>query len=146
MKPAWITLTLLCLGAVAPQAAAARELLLVAGVSAPAVELNALDVRKLFLGMPVVRNGMLLRPVCNDSDPQIRDAFFQYVVSMSESAYDLRMLSQMNIEGRIRPPQLHSASEVLSRLKADRAAVSYVWDSDLTNGSPVRVLRVLWKE
>jgi hypothetical protein len=132
--------------AVAPVGAAERELVLIVSSASPVEHLDPIEIRKLFLGLPVLRGGVPLRPVCNVSDERIQEVFLQYVVAMSQSAYDHRILSLVNTQGRARPLELRSREAVLATLSADRQAVSYAWLSDVAGNPHVRILRVLWKE
>jgi hypothetical protein len=129
-----------------PLGAAERELVLIAGPGGAVEHLDPIEIRKLFLGLPVLRGGMPLRPVCNTSDERIQEVFLQYVVAMSQSAYDRRILSLVNTQGRVRPLELHTRDAVLATLYADRQAVSYAWLSDISGNPRIRILRVLWKE
>lgn len=126
--------------------AADRELVLIASSNSAVEHLDPIEIRKLFLGLPVIRDGVPLRPVCNVSDDRIEEVFLQYVVAMSQSAYDRRILSLVNTQGRARPVELRSRDAVLATLAADRRAVSYAWRSDVVGNPRVRILKVLWKE
>lgn len=127
-------------------AAAERTLVLIVAADSPVEHLDPIEVRKLFLGLPVIRNEAPLRPVCNVADEQIQEVFLQYVVAMSQAAYDRRILTLVNSQGRPRPLELRSQDAVVATLYADRRAVSYAWLADVAGNARIRVLRVLWKE
>jgi len=110
------------------------------------LELDSLEIRKLFLGLPVLRNNRALVPIRNGSDRQIAQVFLQDVVAMSQSAYDRRILTQTLQHGRPRPTELKSRDQVISALSTDRYAVSYLWLHDAANNPRLRILRVLWSE
>ena len=129
-----------------PTAAAERSLVLIVAADSPVEHLESIEVRKLFLGLPVLRSDAPLRPICNMSDDRIDEVFLQYVVAMSQSAYDRRILELVNTQGRPRPLELRSRDAVLAALYADRRAVSYAWLTDVAGNPRIRVLRVLWKE
>jgi hypothetical protein len=131
-----------CLSAAADR----REAVLVVSMNSPVTELEPLEIRKLFLGLPVLRGNRPLRPVRNESDEQLSRVFLQHVVAMSQSAYDRRILSQAMQQGRPRPPALKSKTELIATLDSDPLAVSYMWVKDLPAYPRLRVLRVLWTE
>lgn len=142
----WLHLALLLsLVAVSPDSRA-RTLVLIASSVAPEQTLDALAMRKLFLGLPVSIDGAALHPLRNVSEPTIDDAFLQYVVSMSESAYDRHILSLFNTRGQPRPPQFSSVPMLLAHLENDPRAVSYAWKEDVVTDPRIKVLRVLWHE
>ncbi len=136
---------LLALVAVSPDCRA-RTLVLIASSAAPEQSLDALAMRKLFLGLPVSTRGVALHPLLNDSEPTIDDAFLQYIVSMSESAYDRHILTLLNTRGQPRPPHFTSVPLLLAHLEADPLAVSYCWQEDVESNPKIKVLRVLWHE
>jgi hypothetical protein len=126
--------------------AAGREVVLVVSANSPVADLEPLEVRKLFLGLPVLRNAQALHPVRNESDEQLSRVFLQHVVAMSQSAYDRRILSQAMQQGRPRPLVMKSTEALLATLEADPLAVTYVWVKDLPVSRHLRILRVLWTE
>jgi hypothetical protein len=123
-----------------------RQVVLVVSASSPVLELHPIEIRKLFLGLPVQRENRPLVPVRNSSDRQLEQVFLQDVVAMSQSNYDRRILAQTLQHGRPRPLDLQSRDEVLARLYSDRFAVSYVWFDDAASNPRLRILRVIWSE
>jgi hypothetical protein len=126
--------------------AAERQVVLVVSATSPVQQLDPIEVQKLFLGLPVVRDEHALRPVRNVSDDQLTNIFLQYVVAMSQSAYDRRILAQVLQQGRPRPLELRTSKQLIETLTADRYAVSYMWLRDVPANPHMRVLRVLWTE
>ena len=135
----------LCI-ATSPAAADGREVVLVVSANSPVADLEPLEIRKLFLGLSVLRGSRPLRPVLNESDEQLSRVFLQHVVAMSQSAYDRRILSQAMQQGRPRPLALKSNAELIATLDSDPLAVSYMWVKDLPVPPRLRILRVLWTE
>jgi hypothetical protein len=126
--------------------AAERKVVLVVRADSPVQQLEPIEVQKLFLGWPVARDNHALRPVRNVSDATLTDVFLQYVVAMSQSAYDRRILSQVLQHGRPRPLELEKSTQVIEALSSDRYAVSYMWLKDVPANPRLRVIRVLWTE
>ena len=131
---------------VAPAIAGERAVVLVVSAASPVQHLDSIEVRKLFLDFPVTVEKRLLHPVGNFSDPELRDVFLQYVVAMTQSAYDRRILSQVNNQGRPLPLELESLNTVLRTLEADPQAVSFAWLKDVVGNHRLRIVRVLWQE
>jgi hypothetical protein len=126
--------------------AADRQVVLVVSADSPVQQLEQIEVKKLFLGWPVTRGDRTLRPICNASDAALNDVFLQYVVAMSQSAYDRRILSQVLQHGRPRPLELTSSAATIKMLTADPYAVSYMWLKEVPLNPRLRILRVLWAE
>jgi hypothetical protein len=131
---------------VVPAIAGEREVVLVVSVASPVERLDSIQVRKLFLDFPVIVGNRSLHPVDNFSDPELRDAFLQNVVAMTQWAYDQRILSQVNNQGRPLPLELESLNSVLRTLEADPLAVSFAWLKDVVDNPRLRIVRVLWQE
>jgi hypothetical protein len=129
-----------------PHTATARTLVLVTNATAPLQTLDAIEMRKLFLGLPVQHNGVLLHALLNTSDTKLQDAFLQYIVAMSQSAYDRHVLMLINTRGQPQLPEFTSTTLLLSALAGDPRAVSYAWQEDVSGDPRIRTLRVLWHE
>lgn len=141
-----LTVLLLLLAAYGNLHAAERQVVLVVSADSPVEELGPLDIQKLFLALPVLRDGHPLHPIRNLSEGSLENIFLQYVVAMSQSAYDRRILTQVLQQGRARPLEVNSRSEVIELLTADKYAVSYMWLKDVPPGHRLKILRVLWTE
>src|SRR5258708_10101610 len=141
-----LAILLLLIARVAPAIASERAVVLVVSVASPVERLDSIEVRKLFLDFPVILGNRSLHPVNNFSDPQLRDAFLQNVVAMTQGVYDRRILSQVNNQGRPLPLELKSLNTVQRTLEADPLAVSFAWLKDVADNPKLRIVRVLWEE
>lgn len=128
----------------AAPAAADDRLVLVVSAGSQVTSLNSIEVQRLFVGLTVIVNDRPLRAVRNESDELMQHIFFQNIVSMSESAYDRRMLTLTLQQGRTAPPVLRSTKAVFDALAADPYAVSFAWAGDAERDPRIRPLRVLW--
>jgi hypothetical protein len=136
-------LMLMCCG---PSAVAADRLVLIVSANSSVTGLNSPEIQKLFLGLTVMTNGDVLRPLRNESEDFIRQIFFQSIVSMSESAYERRVLALTLQQGRTAPPLYRNTKMLLDAVATDPAAVSYAWAADVAKDPRIKTLRVLWHE
>jgi|SRR5882757_4759856 hypothetical protein len=136
---------LLLLGAAAP-AFARQELVFITGAQSHVSQLDPPLARRLFLGLTVAQNGVRLRPVLNESDPQITDLFLRYIVSMSDITYHQYLLRMMLIQGRTQPTVYKKSSELIEAVASDPTVVGYVWVNDAIHDSRVRVLQSVWHD
>jgi hypothetical protein len=136
-------LMLMCCG---PSAVAADRLVLIVSANSPVTALNSPEIQKLFLGLTVMTNGDVLRPLRNESEDFIRQIFFQSIVSMSESAYERRVLALTLQQGRTAPPLYRNTKMLLDAVATNPAAVSYAWAADVAKDPRIKTLRVLWHE
>jgi hypothetical protein len=145
-RRAWLALLLLLLGSALPAAGRGDRVVLIVNAAGPAAALDAIDIKRLFLGIPVERDEITLHALRNDSDERLKLVFLQYVVSMSESAYQRRLLMLTLEQGRRTPPAYTDAAQLLAAVAANKGAVSYAWESAALRDPRVRVLRELWHE
>lgn len=139
-------LLLLLLGSTVPAAGRGDRVVLIVNAAGPAAALDAIDIKRLFLGIPVERGEITLHALRNDSDEQLKLVFLQYVVSMSESAYQRRLLMLALEQGRQMPPVYTDNAQLLALVAANSGAVSYAWESAVLRNPRVRILRELWHE
>jgi hypothetical protein len=123
-----------------------REVVLVVGANSPITSISSLELRKLYLGLPVSLEGVFVRPLVNHSDEMLQAIFFQSAMGMSEAAYERQLLSLTLRFGRLRPGVLHNADEVKETLKRDPRAISYTWRSDISPEDGLRIVKLLWHE
>ncbi len=141
-----IALLLLLFAGLGRLYAAERQVVLVVSAESSLQDLEPLEIQKLFLDLAVLRDGHPMHAIRNVSDEQIDKIFLQYIVAMSQSAYDRRILTQVLQQGRPRPPEMKTKAQVIEALAADRYAVSYMWLKDIPVSPRLRILRVLWTE
>jgi hypothetical protein len=110
------------------------QLVVIADARSPLTTIPIGEVRKLFLGVPLVFNNVEVVPVLNQSDPQLVEAFLQKVLFMSATVYERRMVGKVYREGGARIAEVHSREELVRVLAADRRRVSYALRDALPPG------------
>jgi hypothetical protein len=130
----------------APVRPATQSVVLVVRADSSVRALDSVDVRKLFLGLPVLVNGDPLHPLRNRSDPLLDQIFLQQIVAMSQPGYDRQILILVNRQRSLRPPEYSSVTAVVTALEADPNAVSFMWLRDVGHNPKLRVIRVLWSD
>ena len=141
-----LALLLWLLGAMLPAVARADRVVLIVNAASPVTMLDAIDIKRLFMGIPVERGEVTLHAVLNNSDEQLKAVFLQYVVSMSEPTYQRRLLMLTLEQGRRMPAAFTDNAQLLAVVAASTGAVSYAWESAVLRNPRVRVLRELWHE
>lgn len=138
-------LVLLMLGG-ATSAATPERLVLIVSADSSVEQLDSLQLRKLFLGLTVEHNAILLRALLNEADPMIKEVFLQNVVAMTDSTYDRRLLRLAMQHGAVLPTVYTDKDKLLTALVADPNAVSFAWYRDVAQDKRIKVLRVLWHD
>jgi hypothetical protein len=126
-------------------AVAQNRVVLVAAADSPLQTLSSFEVRKVYLGISVFKDGREVRGLRNDTDDRLNGVFLQSVIGLSAESYERRLLTNVFKFGTARPGQIADAAEIGRTLAADPYAVTYIWVSD---GIPagLKELRVLWQD
>jgi hypothetical protein len=120
-------------------------MVLVVATTSPATELDAIDLKRLFLGIPVVAGGSNLRGVLNFSDPRLRDLFYEHVMGMAGSIYERRTLELTLEQGRRMPTAYEDEAALLALLGRDAQVVTFTWRSHVLGRPGMRIVRELWR-
>jgi hypothetical protein len=121
-----------------------HELVLVASTHSPIDSLSAIEVRKIYFGITVRHGSLALRGLRNMAGPRIDSIFLQSVVSMSQQAYERRLISGSLRYGRPRPAEFSSYDALIEELEHSPGAVTYMWREDADRLPQVKVLEILW--
>jgi hypothetical protein len=125
-------------------AASERTLVLVASASSDLGTLSPPEIRRLYLGGAVVRNGQQLEPLRNLSDASLQEIFLQRVVYLSERAYERQIISAVFRLGGKRPVAYDDARELLAALRKSPSTVSYMWADMVPQNQGIAVVTELW--
>jgi hypothetical protein len=126
-------------------ALAQDRVVLVAAAGSPLQTLSSFEVRKIYLGITVFKDGRPVRGLRNATDPRLNGVFLQAVIGLSAESYERRLLTNVFKFGTARPAEISDPAEIARTLAADPYAVTYVWVSDgLPEG--LKELRVLWQD
>jgi len=128
------------------QTPAGRQMLLVTGAASPVAEVSGEELRRAFLAMPVTVNGVRLRPVMNESDNRLTEVFLQKVMFMSHKRWERQVLSRIFRQGGQRPRAFEKIDELADVLRAEPAAVSFMWAEQFEKQEGLRSLSILWQE
>lgn len=106
---------------------------------------SAQELRRLFLGVPVIRDGRALVPLRNNTDPILYEVFLQKIVLLSARNYEHHLLSQVFRLGGQRPALYSDMNELVSALKARPGAVTYMWADTAQTLPGIRIVEDLWQ-
>ncbi|MEE8321265.1 MAG: hypothetical protein V3R68_05430 [Gammaproteobacteria bacterium] len=122
-----------------------RRLLLVCSMESTTPSLSHKEVRKLFLGAPVLKNNVRLRPLRNASDPLLTEVFLQKIIFMSKRNYERQLVSRVFRLGGERPPVYTNIPELIDELRQSPQALTYMWADQLALADNVKSIGVLWE-
>jgi hypothetical protein len=135
-------LCLVCSGSTAQTTQ--RSLLLVCSDDSILESLSLAEVRKIFLGVPVTKEEVRIRPYLNSTDPLATNVFLQQVVFMSEREYKRQLLSRVFRLGDLRPPEYDDLELLIDDLRNTPGSLSFIWSDEFESHAGLKVLSVLW--
>ena len=122
-----------------------RRLVLVSGGNSDIPPLAPTQVRKLYLGAPLVVDGKHIEPLRNTSDPLLYEVFLQKIVFMSARSYERQLLSQVFREGGGQPKVFVNADELTNTLRKNPYTVSYMWSDMVASWPGLKEVQELWQ-
>jgi len=135
----------LCLlSATGPAQTTERSLLLVSGDDYQLGSVTHAELRKIFLGVPVTRDKVRLRPLLNYSDPLATSIFLQQVVFMSEREYERQLVSRVFRLGDQRPREYDDIELLVEGLSKTPGSMTFMWSDQFENRTGLKSLGVLW--
>jgi len=142
------TLLLCCTGIMLCMevAVAGHQAVLVTSSTSPIQDIDSLELRKLFLGFNVTRDGKFVKGLRNTEDDDLNSIFLQSVVAMSEKSYERRHLSLTLRKGIPRPLEYDKSENLLKALSKNPYSVSYMWKESAEDNPDLKILRVLWEQ
>jgi len=144
LKTLLICLCLMCIGTTVQ--AAQRSLLLVCADNSTLESLTHAEVRKLFLGLPITKTRVRLKPLLNGSDSLITEVFLQQVIFMSKRQYERQLVSRVFRSGDQRPPEYENINKLAEALLNTPGSVSFMWSDQLEGQTGLKSLSVLWTD
>ena len=147
MKRSWlsVTLFLLTLGPVHHGwAGDERRLVLVTDKSSGIGALTTSEIRRLFLGLPVKKEGKMLEAAINQSDPLLYQVFLQKVVFMSAPVYERHLLENVIQLGGQRPQSFNNPDALAADIHQHPGTVSYMWNHTLQSYPYLVIVGELW--
>lgn len=149
MKRFWLLSALLILSLTVSGshslAAEEHRLVLVSAVSSKITPLSQADVRRLFLGLPIIQNSARLEPVHNASDPLLNEVFLQKVIFMSAQNYERQLIERVFRSGGHRPIRYTDAEKLVATLQESPDALSYMWLNKARKIPGIKVVQEIWQ-
>lgn len=139
---------LCCMGVLLSMEVAAgeRQVVLVAASTSPVHNLSSLELRKIYLGFTVKRDGKMVEGLLYTGDENLNRIFLQTVVAMSGKSYKNRLLSLTLRQGTPPPAKYDKYEDLVYALLTEPYSVSYMWEDDADRSSEIKILRELWHQ
>lgn len=117
----------------------------VTGAQSKTASLTQQEMRRLFLGETLIKDGEHLVPLLNTGDPLLYEVFLQNVIHLSARRYERQVLARVfRMSGR-RPAAYDDTAKLLEALRSEPGRISYMWD-DMAKSSPgVKTIGMLWQ-
>ncbi|OQW76451.1 MAG: hypothetical protein BVN35_06665 [Proteobacteria bacterium ST_bin11] len=136
---------LLLLGAQSLCAITRHSLVLATGANSSMPPLTVQEARKLFLGVPLEKDGERPVPLLNISDPLIFEVFLQKVAFMSANAYENQTISVVFRLGGKRPESFNDLKNLVETLQQNPGTITYLWEDQVRAHQGLKSVNVLWQ-
>ena len=123
-----------------------KELVLVSATTINYKPLSSFEVRKFFLGYPVIRKNVPLIPIINISDKESYQIFLQKIIHLSAKNYERRLLSKTFRTGIAKISAVDSLPALKNKLLSNHFNISVMWLKDTLLDNDLNIIQVLWKE
>ena len=126
-------------------AAEARYLVLVSGAMSNVPQLTPTEVRKLFLGVKLIKDGQRIEPLLNATEPLLNEVFLQKIIFMSADNYQRQLNARIAATGDPRPQEYFDRWQLISALRTRRGSVTFMWNKDVRVQAGLKVIQELWQ-
>jgi hypothetical protein len=123
--------------------AADINLVLVTASGSTLTALNANDVRKAFLGVPVSVNDKIIVPILNSGNGEAKELFLQRVLFMSGAVYERHSIGRVFRNGGNRLADYSDQIALTNALNATPFGISFMLATDAKKTSAVKILSEL---
>jgi len=122
-----------------------HTLVLATSTASTVPPLTMQEARKLFLGVPLEKNGTHPIPLLNTSDPLQYEVFLQKIAFMSASAYEAQTISVVFRLGGKRPQSFDDLKNLVNALQQHPGTVTYLWEDQVKAIEGIKSVSVLWQ-
>lgn len=136
----FLLLDMECLWAVSGQ-----TLVLATSTNSSIPSLTTQEARKLFLGVPLEKDGEHPVPLLNISDPLIYEVFLQKIAFMSANTYENQTLSVVFRLGGKRPQSYDDLNSLINALQQNPGTVTFLWEDQIRGNQGIKPVNVLWQ-
>ena len=123
-----------------------QVLVLATGSNSSIPTLTPPEARKLFLGVPLEKNGVHPVPLLNTSDPLTYEVFLQKIAFMSAATYENQTLTVVFRLGGKRPETFTDVDELVETLQENPGTVTYLWQEQVNAHQGIKIVNVLWQD
>jgi hypothetical protein len=122
-----------------------HSLVLATSAASSLPPLTIQEARKLFLGVPMEKDGERFVPLLNTSDSLTYEVFLQKVAFMSASAYETQTISIVFRLGGKRPESFSDLKNLVNALQQNPEAVTFLWEDQVRANQGIKSVSVLWQ-
>lgn len=107
-------------------------------------ELKLIDIRRIYLGLPVDSLDNHIHPVINKSDIKIYKEFIRTVMRMTEKGYKRKLIKRVFRQGSDKIEELHSHEALVEYLINNPGNISFMSEEQAKKSRGLKVIQLLW--
>jgi hypothetical protein len=136
----------LCCGVCGVAHAGDRDLVIVASAKSTLPPFTPAEVRRIYLGIPVVHDGRQVYPLHNMADQEATEIFMQKILFMSSSAYEKRVVSHTFRNGASQIVNYKNLGSLVNALNEEVNSLTVMTQVTAASVPGIKVLGGLWRE
>ena len=145
MKPMVKCLVLLCCAAASWPVLASRDATVLVTANKDAVPaFTHQEIRLLFLGFSVSKNGQRFIPILNSTDYDMYQSFLQKIMHMTEKAYRRKLITGTFKFGNDKPASFDQQDKLITTLEETPASITFMEESAARQLDNIRIVQQLW--
>ncbi len=130
----------LCWTAACPADTVTPRLVIVASAKSTLTTLTPTEIRRVYLGIPLIQDGHEVIPLRNAADPLIQEMFLQHVLFMSAQAYERQMAGRVYRAGGNRIPEYANLSQIVEALTNEPRSITYMSHETATGLADIKII------
>ncbi len=102
------------------------------------------ELRRLYLGLVLVKGSIYISPVINKKDPDVLKGFLQNVMFMSERNYKRQIVERVFRSGGEMPKEFGNTEELREYLRKYQGSVTFMYEREAVTDNHLRIVSTLW--
>lgn len=130
----------LLVGAVSTEA---REIAVIINARSPINSLSLEEVKGIYLGEIRLLGGKRLKPIDQQENQEIRQAFLKQVLGMSQASYLKHWIHRIFQDGIDAPILRGDSAAVIETVRESEEAIGYIWADEALSARGIKIVLTL---
>lgn len=106
--------------------------------------LDALDVRRIFLGLKPINHSQKIKPIINRSNEKLYKDFLKNILHMTEDGYKRKIIKRVFRQGADYIKETSSIDKLVTQLNENPNLISFIRPEQASQYRSIKVVQILW--